>query len=85
MAAFAVVLITLLHCAWTHFDKSNGHAPGLAYGPGIDAGFVLCELPCGEHEGLRLPLLLWDGHVQPCCMGSQVSCTSLRMLFDHTI
>lgn len=46
---FAVVLIAFLHCAWTPFDKGNGHAPGLAYGPGIDALLALCELPCGKH------------------------------------
>lgn len=46
---FAVVLIALLHCAWTPFDKGNGHAPGLAYGPGIDALLALCELPCRKH------------------------------------
>lgn len=46
---FAVVLIALLHCAWTLFEKGNGRVPGLEYGPGIDAPLVLCELSCRKH------------------------------------
>ena len=56
---FAVLLITLFHCAWENFGKSNGYVSGLAYSPVNDAILVLCELSCGANEGLLLPLLFW--------------------------